>query len=140
MSVCLSKGLGAPVGSVLGRVAPTASPRRGYGASGTAAACGRSASWRPPGATRWPTTSPASPTTTRGPSDLAGALGIDPSTVDSNIVVLTVPDAPEVAGKARAAGVLVSALGPRLLRLVTHLDVDDDGIERAVEVLMPLVR
>jgi threonine aldolase len=72
--------------------------------------------------------------------DLAGALGIDPSTVDSNILMLTVPDAPEVAGKARAAGVLVSALGPQLVRLVTHLDVDDDGIDRAVEVLMPLVR
>jgi threonine aldolase len=34
--------------------------------------------------------------------------------------------------------VLVSALGPRFLRLVTHLDVDDDGIDRAIEVLRPL--
>ena len=60
--------------------------------------------------------------------------------MDTNIVVLNVPDAAAVAGKARAAGVLVSALGPRFLRLVTHLDVDDDGIERAIEVLAPLVR
>jgi threonine aldolase len=34
--------------------------------------------------------------------------------------------------------VLVSALGPQFLRLVTHLDVDDDGVERAIEVLKPL--
>jgi threonine aldolase len=54
--------------------------------------------------------------------------------------MLAVPDAAEVAGKARAAGVLVSALGPQLVRLVTHLDVDDDGIDRAVAVLVPLVR
>ena len=30
--------------------------------------------------------------------------------------------------------------GPRFLRLVTHLDVDDDGIDRAIEVLRPLIR
>jgi threonine aldolase len=35
--------------------------------------------------------------------------------------------------------VLVSALGPRFLRLVTHLDVDDDGIEHAIKVLRPLI-
>ena len=38
-----------------------------------------------------------------------------------------------------ADGVLVSALGPTFLRLVTHLDVDDDGIDRAINVLKPLV-
>jgi len=27
-----------------------------------------------------------------------------------------------------------------LVRLVTHLDVDDDGIDRAIAVLVPLVR
>jgi threonine aldolase len=32
----------------------------------------------------------------------------------------------------------VSVLGPRLVRLVTHLDVDDEALERAVDVLMPL--
>jgi threonine aldolase len=35
--------------------------------------------------------------------------------------------------------VRVSALGPRFLRLVTHLDVDDDGVEQAVRVLRPLI-
>ena len=57
----------------------------------------------------------------------------------TNIVVLDVADAATVAGKAAEQGVLVSALGPRFLRLVTHLDVGSDEIDRAVDVLRPLV-
>jgi hypothetical protein len=30
-------------------------------------------------------------------------------------------------------------LGPRFLRLVTHLDVDDQAITHAIDVLAPLV-
>ena len=43
--------------------------------------------------------------------------------------------AADVAAAAAEHGVLVSALGPRLLRLVTHLDVDDDACEHAAGVL-----
>ena len=57
VSVCLSKGLGAPVGSVLVGSARRRWPRRGSGASATAAGCARSASSPPPGCTRWTTTS-----------------------------------------------------------------------------------
>src|SRR5205085_2127730 len=71
---------------------------------------------------------------------LAEALGVDPAGVDTNIVVVEADDAPSIAGKAAADGVLASALGPRVLRLVTHLDLDDDGVDRAIEVLRPLVR
>jgi threonine aldolase len=138
VSVCLSKGLGAPVGSVLvasaERIADARVWRKRHGGAmrqaGILAAAGRYALAH--------NLSHLADDHRRA-RELAGAFGIDPSTVDSNIVMLTVPDAPEVAGKARAAGVLVSALGPQLVRLVTHLDVDDDGIERAVEVLVPLV-
>ena len=35
---------------------------------------------------------------------------------------------------------LVSVLGPRLGRLITHLDVDDDDVDRAIEVLVGLLR
>jgi threonine aldolase len=70
---------------------------------------------------------------------LAEALGADPSTVQTNIVVLDVDDAPRVAAAAAERGVLVSALGPRFMRLVTHLDVDDAGIEHAIDVLKALV-
>ncbi len=40
-----------------------------------------------------------------------------------------------LAAAAAERGVLVSVLGPRIARLVTHLDLDDDDVDRAVEVL-----
>jgi threonine aldolase len=67
---------------------------------------------------------------------------IDPAGVETNIVVLSAPDlaAAQVAAAAREQGVLVSALGPRTVRLVTHLDVDDARAERAAGVLASVVR
>ena len=44
-----------------------------------------------------------------------------------------------IGAAAAEQGVFVSALGPRFLRLVTHLDVDDDGIDHAIAVLAPLI-
>jgi threonine aldolase len=138
VSVCLSKGLGAPVGSVLvssaDRIAEARVWRKRYGAGmrqvGILAAAGLHA---------------LEHHVERLADDharakrLAEALGNDPEFVETNIVVLSVDDAPSVATKAAADGVLVSALGPTFLRLVTHLDVADDGIDRAIEVLRPLV-
>ncbi|MEP6852685.1 MAG: GntG family PLP-dependent aldolase [bacterium] len=138
VSVCLSKGLGAPVGSVLAAsadgIAEARVWRKRYGAGmrqvGILAAAGRYA---------------LAHHVERLAEDhararrLAEALGADATTVDTNIVVLDVPDAAEVAAKAAADGVLVSALGPSFLRLVTHLDVDDAGLARATEILRPLV-
>ena len=40
-----------------------------------------------------------------------------------------------LAAAAAEQGVLIAAMLPRLARLVTHLDVDDAGIDRAIEVL-----
>jgi threonine aldolase len=138
VSVCLSKGLGAPVGSLLvssaERVAEARIWRKRYGAGlrqvGILAQAGRFALQN---------------NIKRLADDhgrakrLAAAVGADPELTETNIVVLTVADAASVAGAAKEQGVLVSALGPRFLRLVTHLDVDDDGIDRAIEVLRPLL-
>jgi threonine aldolase len=138
VSVCLSKGLGAPVGSVLvstaSRIAEARVWRKRYGAGmrqvGVLAAAGLYA---------------IEQHVARLADDhararrLAAALGADPATVATNIVVLPVADAAQVARAAAADGVLVSALGPRLLRLVTHLDVSDEGVEHAITVLTPLV-
>ncbi|HEU5006728.1 MAG TPA: GntG family PLP-dependent aldolase [Jatrophihabitantaceae bacterium] len=139
VSVCLSKGLGAPVGSVLvssaDRIAEARVWRKRYGAGmrqvGILAAAGRYA---------------IEHNVARLADDharakrLAEALGSDPASVDTNIVVLDAASAAAVSAKAAEQGVLVSALGPRFLRLVTHLDVDDEGLERAIAVLRPLVR
>lgn len=138
VSVCLSKGLGAPVGSVLvasaERIAEARIWRKRYGAGmrqvGILAAAGSFALQN---------------NIKRLADDharakrLAEALGGDPEATETNIVVLTVPAAAAVAVSARERGVLVSALGPRLLRLVTHLDVHDDDIDTAIETLAPLV-
>jgi len=139
VSVCLSKGLGAPVGSVLvsssERIAEARIWRKRYGAGmrqvGILAAAGRFALQH---------------NVDRLADDhararrLAEALGGDPAHTETNIVVLTVADAASVATSAREQGVLVSALGPTFLRLVTHLDVDDEAIDTAIKVLAPLVR
>jgi threonine aldolase len=66
---------------------------------------------------------------------LAEACGVDPSSVDTNIVVVDVPDAAAVVAAAREHDVLVSAVGPRALRVVTHLDVSRADAEQAAAVL-----
>jgi threonine aldolase len=70
---------------------------------------------------------------------LAKRLGVDPSTVETNMVVLDDVAAPVVAEAAKARGVLVSQVSARRIRLVTHLDVDRAGIDRAADVLAELL-
>jgi len=59
--------------------------------------------------------------------------------IDTNIVVFSLgPDAPDAAAviaAARARGVLVVAFGARTVRAVTHLDVNADGVQTALEAL-----
>jgi threonine aldolase len=49
------------------------------------------------------------------------------------------PDEMAVVTSARAQGVLLSPFGARRVRAVTHMDVDDAGIGRAVEVVRGVV-
>ena len=44
-----------------------------------------------------------------------------------------------VVSRLEERGVLMLAVGPTLLRAVTHLDVDDDGISRAIRGFKSLV-
>ncbi len=55
---------------------------------------------------------------------LAEACGVDPRSVDTNIVLTVIRDAPGFVSAARAEGVLVSAVAPDRVRLVTSLAVD----------------
>ena len=68
---------------------------------------------------------------------------IDPDRVETNIVVLQLaedaPDAATVVTGAGERGVLVFAFGPRTVRAVTHLDVDRDACLRAAEILVEVV-
>jgi threonine aldolase len=66
-----------------------------------------------------------------GLAELPG-VSVDPARVETNIVVFEVPDAGRFAGGLWERDVRVSPLGPTRLRAVTHLDVDDAAIERAL--------
>jgi threonine aldolase len=65
---------------------------------------------------------------------------LDLTTVQTNIIVFTLsaraPDSSVVVAQARERGVLVFAFGPRMIRAVTHLDVSRAQCERAAEVLV----
>ncbi len=64
---------------------------------------------------------------------------LDPTRVTTNIVVFRLaadaPDAATVVARAKAAGVLVVAFGPRIVRAVTHMDVTREQCLAAAEVL-----
>jgi len=143
--VCLSKGLGAPVGSVLltsaeGRAAARIERKRLGGEmrqAGILAAAGRFA---------------LEHHVERLAQDharakvLAHALAerfpgsCDPATCDTNLVCAEVPDALARCAELRAAGVLATTLSPTTLRLTTHLDLDDRGLEQARVAIAALER
>jgi threonine aldolase len=68
------------------------------------------------------------------------AVDLDPTCVDTNIVVFRMADgardAPTVVARAREAGVLVVAFNARTIRAVTHLDVSRDEVAEAAERLV----
>lgn len=68
---------------------------------------------------------------------------IDPERVETNIVVFRLaeeaPDAATVVAGAGQRGVLVFAFGPRTVRAVTHLDVDRDACLRAADILVDVI-
>ena len=66
--------------------------------------------------------------------------GVDLDLVETNIVMIEQVDAAKVVAELKANGVLVNAMDARTVRLVTHPDVDDQGVERAVTALDKILR
>ncbi len=146
LSVCLSKGLGAPVGSLVVSSAENIERARvirkrmggGMRQVGVLAAAGLYA---------------LDHNIERLATDhlrarrIAEALApfgvVDADRVRTNIVALdlrkTALGAHEFGAAAREQGVLVSVLGPYAGRLITHLDLDDAGVDRAIGVLTGLL-
>ena len=144
ISVCLSKGLGAPVGSLMistkERIQEARIWRKRYGAGmrqvGILAAAGHYA---------------LDHNIARLAEDhlraqkIAVALAaidsslVDPKKVVTNIVGLELSKvgitAGELASRCKEAGLWISALGPHYARLVTHLDFDDAQCDQAIEIL-----
>ncbi len=137
VSVCLSKGLGAPVGSVLVGSRDFIDRARvfrkwlggGMRQAGVLAAGGLYALTH--------NLDRLSQDHARA-LQLVQALGemgyqIFAPTKPTNMVMVDLPVAAEIAIEAvKQQGVLVGAMGPKRLRLVTHLDVDDEDIETAI--------
>jgi threonine aldolase len=76
---------------------------------------------------------------------LAGSnrVAIDLAAAETNILVFGLtpdaPDAPTVVARAKERGVLIFAFGPRTIRAVTHLDVTREQSARAAEILVEIV-
>src|SRR4051812_11366618 len=60
---------------------------------------------------------------------------VDPDEVETNIVFFSVADARGLCAALERQGVRMGAPGPGRIRAVTHLDVDADGVQRAVEAV-----
>jgi len=138
---CLSKGLCAPVGSLLAGPADVIAEARiersrlggGMRQAGVIAAAGlvamesmvprlsddhvRARRLADAVAQRWPD------------------AGLDPVDVRTNIVVFDHADTRALLGHLEARGIKAGTIAPRTIRLVTHHDVDDDGIEDACRAL-----
>ena len=144
ISVCLSKGLGAPIGSVMladkERVAKARVWRKRYGA-------GMRQVGLLAGAAHYALDHNIARLSEdhRRAKEIATAIAavnsslIDPSTVETNIVGLDLTALPisaaDLANRTREAGLWISALGPKYARLVTHLDFDDEQCQSAIEIL-----
>lgn len=138
---CLSKGLAAPVGSMLagpaGVIASGRVERKRLGGAmrqaGVIAAAGlvaletmverlaedhaRARRLAEAVAERWP------------------AAGLDPETVTTNCVVFGHADPHRLISHLGDDGVLAGSIAPGVVRLMTHVDVDDDGVERAAKAI-----
>jgi threonine aldolase len=65
-------------------------------------------------------------------------MNIDPETVETNIIIFTLPDkchgdAVAFSDAAREEGLLVTYMGARLIRMVTHCDFDPAWTPEVVE-------
>jgi threonine aldolase len=60
---------------------------------------------------------------------------IDVAAVETNIVIFDVADAPSFVARLKEQGVLAAGISKTTVRLVTHLDVDDAAIDRAIEAI-----
>ena len=133
VSVCFSKGLGAPVGSMLlssaENIARARVLRKRLGGG-----------WRQAGLLAAAAGYALDHQLTRLADDHAAARAfatavagrapttVDPAGVETNIVILDTGShsAAEIARAAAEQNVIISALGPRMLRVVTHLGVSPE--------------
>lgn len=148
ISVCLSKGLGAPIGSVMlsstERVAEARIWRKRYGAGmrqvGIIAAAAHYALDN--NIERLAEDHARAKKIAVALASIDSSL-IDPVKVHTNIVGLELSKigitAAELTSRCKEAGLWISALGPHYARLVTHLDFDDAQCDEAINILCEIL-
>ncbi len=139
---CLSKGLGAPVGSLLVASRKFIDMARVYRKSlgggmrqaGVLAAAGLIALEKMP--SRLKDDHANARFLAEGLAAIPG-IKVDPSKVMTNIVVFEVSgtglESAEISRRLAERNVLANGINPELMRMVTHMDVDRDGCERALD-------
>ncbi len=144
ISFCLSKGLSAPVGSLLcGSREFVREARRqrkmvggGMRQAGIIAAAGIVALESM--VDRLADDHANAYKFAKGVSEIPG-IALDPSRVKTNIVFFDLQPgaltAPKLAERAAAKGVLIGAVGERRMRVVTHYGIDLDDVETALGVI-----
>jgi threonine aldolase len=150
VSVCLSKGLGAPVGSVLtgGKQAIQRARRRrkmlggGMRQAGVLAAAARYAFHH-----HIPRLAEDHLACRAFAEGIAAAPGVslELGSVETNLCIFDLkPEVPfDAAGfveRARSRGLLLNSVGPRRLRVVTHLDVDRAACVEAARITSEILK
>ena len=127
ISICLSKGLGAPVGSILvGNRTLLANARRvrkrlggGMRQVGLLAAAGHFAL----------------------DHHVDRLVDDHVMPVETNIIIFTLSEglmAAPILAQLKEAGIIAVAFGPNMIRMVLHLDINDSDVERTIAVLRKL--
>jgi threonine aldolase len=141
---CLSKALGAPVGSMLAGTADDIARARlyrkrlggGMRQAGVLAAAGLIALEQSP--RHLGEDHRNARLLAKGLAGIPG-IQIDPAKVQTNIVMFDVSGtglpAAEISARLRERGVLINPISATLMRLVTHYDVDREGCEMALAAL-----
>ncbi len=150
VNVCLSKGLGAPIGSLLAGSKETIEKARwtrkrlggGMRQAGVIAAAGIYALDHH--LVRLAEDHANARALAEGLLGLPG-LDVRPTEVETNIVMIDMTEdskftAPEMQALLAEYNVYVLALAPTRIRAVTHLDVERAGVDRAIEVWRKLLK
>ena len=144
VSVCFSKGLGAPVGSALcgprDLIAKARRHRKLFGGAmrqGGVIAAG--ALYALENHVERLAQDHANAQRLAAAIRQIEGLELRPPEIDTNLVIFHVEphlcSGPELSARLKQKGVLISAFGPTLLRAVTHLDVNEADIDRAAQIL-----
>jgi threonine aldolase len=139
---CLSKGLGAPVGSLIAApkdfIKEAVSVRKLLGGGmrqvGVLAAAGLVAIEESPKVL--PEDHANAKRLAEGLAELRG-VKIDPERVPTNIAIFDIAETglttAQFAGELKSRGVLANGINPKEMRMVTHYDVDREAIDRTIE-------